>query len=300
MGTRRMWLLLLPVVIGCGQAAAPRSQPTAPVPPVSSEQNAPPESSSSSTVAGTLPSDKALAKPDAVRRKIVYTATVDLVVENFAGIASRVEAMVKQFDGYMAQANVLGSPGSPRSGRWTIRVPVDNYDRLVAAVQGLGEIRSVASKSQDVSEEYYDVQARIRNSKKQEERLLKLLDTATGKLEEILKVESDLARVRGEIERIEGRLRVLDSLTAMSTLELHVEEIKDYVPEEAPTYLTRVRRAFSGSITLLVTTAQTLSIVVIAVCPWLAAVSVPLLLFWLAARVIRRALARRHTGSGSS
>jgi DNA gyrase/topoisomerase IV subunit A len=196
--------------------------------------------------------------------------------------------LVKQSDGFLARSNVSGSPGSPRSGRWTIRVPVDRYDRLLAAVQGLGEVRSVVSNSQDVSEEYYDAQARIRNSKKQEERLLKLMDTATGKLEEVLKVESELARVRGEIERIEGRLRVLDNLAAMSTLELQIEEIKNYVPEESPTYLTRVRRALSESIDLLVNTAQAISILVVALAPWFAALLVSLLLFWLVARPFRR------------
>jgi hypothetical protein len=232
--------------------------------------------------------DKVQPKSDAVQRKIVYTGTVDLVVEDFEGVPARVQAAVKQYDGYVARSNMTGSAGGRRSGQWTIRVPVDSYDRLLVAVQSLGELRSVASNSQDVSEEYYDVQARMRNAKKQEERLLRLLDTATGKLEEVLKVESELARVRGEIERVEGRLRVLDSLTALSTLELRIDEIKNYVPEEAPTYLTRVRRAFSSSIDLLVQTAQALSILVVALSPWLAVLAVPGLLAWLLVRMLRR------------
>jgi len=203
----RMWLFLLAILVGCGQAASPRSQPTAYSPPVSPGSDASAPTSSTST-AGAMPqAERALPKPESVQRKIIYKASVDLVVEDFTAVPSRVEAMVKQFDAYIAQANISGSPGSPRSGHWTIRVPVDNYDRLRAVVQGLGEVRSVVSNSQDVSEEYYDAQARIRNSKKQEERLLKLLETATGKLEEVLKVESELARVRGEIERIEPSRR---------------------------------------------------------------------------------------------
>ena len=133
----------------------------------------------------------------------------------------------------------------------------------------------------------------MRNSKKQEERLLKLLDTATGKLEEVLKVESELARVRGDIERLEGRVRMLDNLTAMSTVELRVEEIKDYVPEEAPTYLTRVRRSFSVSIDLLVTTAQAISIMLVALSPWLAALLGLLLLLSI---LLRLFLHRKRPG----
>lgn len=280
---RRMWLFLLPILIGCGQAASPKKH-SPPVAPADS-----PAPISSTSTAGAMPqAEKALPKPESVQRKIIYKASVDLVVEDFSAVPSRLEAMVKQFSGYIAQSNVSGSPGTPRSGRWTIRVPADRYDGLLATVQGLGEVRSVASNSEDVSEEYYDVQARVRNSKKQEERLLKLLETATGKLEEVLKVESELARVRGEIERLEGRVRMLDNLTAMSTVELRVEEIKDYVPEEAPTYLTRVRRSFSGSIDLLVTTAQAISIMLVALSPWLAAILPLFLVLWLAGRLFRR------------
>jgi hypothetical protein len=289
----RSAILLLPLVLGCGQAGEPKGgRFEAANPPSAPGTNGSPPSSGPSAVGGMRPVEKAVPKADALRRKIVYTATVELVVEDFVAVPSRVEAMARQFEGYVAQTTISGSPGSQRGGRWTIRVPVDNFDRLLEAVQGLGEVRSVASNSQDVSDEYYDVQARIRNAKKEEERLLRLLDTVAGRLDEILRVESEVARVRGEIERIEGRLRVLDSLTAMSTLELKIDEIKDYVPEGAPTYLTRVRRTFSRSIALLTVTAQALSIVLVALSPWLAAILVPTLLIWLAVRLFRRLKSR--------
>ena len=68
---------------------------------------------------------------------------------------------------------------------------------------------------------------------------------------------------------------------------MRIEEIKNYVPEEAPTYVTRVRRAFSSSINLLVDTAQALSILVVALFPWLAVLAVPALLVWLVVRILR-------------
>jgi predicted type IV restriction endonuclease len=146
--------------------------------------------------------------------------------------------------------------------------------------------------SQDVTEEFYDVEARIRNKKKEEDRLLQLLDTATGKLEDVLAVERELSRVREEIERVEGRLRVLKDLTSLTTINLSVTEVKDYVPEEAATYATRVRRAFQSSITALVATMQGLSIAAIAAAPWLAvilALAVVLMLFAMAIRRLRPA-----------
>jgi len=150
-------------------------------------------------------------------------------------------------------------------------------------------VEEVSSDSQDVTEEYYDVETRIRNKKQEETQLLEILTKRTGKLEEVLQVERELARVRGEVEQMEGRLRVLASLTTMSTVTLEVHEIKGYVPEEAVTYRTRVRRAWEGSLTALAAAAQTLSVVLVALLPWISAVLVPVLVVALVARRLWRA-----------
>ena len=231
---------------------------------------------------------KPLPSSDTLQRKIIYTADVELVVEEFNSIPSKVEKLVEDFEGYVAGSTVTGSPGRPRSGQWTIRVPVQRYGKFLAAVQKLGEVHRVSSDSKDVSEEYYDLEARIGNKKKQETRLLELLADATGKLEEVLSVERELARVREEIERMEGRVRVLNDLTSLTTIELRINEIKDYVPEEAPTYATRVRRAFEGSIDSLVSTAAGLSIAVIVALPWLGVLLIPAIVMILLVRRLRR------------
>ncbi len=229
-----------------------------------------------------------LPSSDTLQRKIIYTADVELVVEEFNSIPSKVETLVEEFEGYVAGSTVTGAPGRPRSGQWTIRVPVRRYGKFLTAVQKLGEVHRVSSDSKDVSEEYYDLEARIGNKEKQETRLLELLADATGKLEEVLSVERELARVREEIERMEGRVRVLNDLTSLTTVELTINEIKDYVPEEAPTYATRVRRAFEGSVDLLVSAAVELSIVVIAMLPWLGVLLIPATVIILLVRRHRR------------
>jgi hypothetical protein len=132
-------------------------------------------------------------------------------------------------------------------------------------------------------------EARIRNKQQEEERLLKLLAEATGKLEEVLAVERELSRVRGEIEQAQGRMRMLKDVTELTTVTVTVTEIKDYVPDEAPTYVTRVRRAFMSSTVAVVATAQVLSLVAVALVPWLPA---PLLLV-LAVLTLRRLRRRR-------
>ena len=204
-------------------------------------------------------------------RKIIHTADISLAVEDFGPIPEKIAALAKQFNGYVARSNISGSPEQPRRGSWTIRVPVDRFQELLAATRELGEPRSMASDSRDVSEEYFDVQSRVRNKKNTESRLLILLDESTGNLEQILTVEEKLDQVREEIERMEGRIRMLDDLTSMTTVILTIDEIKDFLPEESATYGTRIHRAFSTSLDNLSQTAQDLSVAVVYLLPWLAA-----------------------------
>lgn len=84
----------------------------------------------------------------------------------------------------------------------------------------------MTSSSKDVSEEYYDVEARIRNKQKTESRLVTLLEKEAGNLEQVLKVEEKLDRVREEIERMQGRLRVLRDQTSLATVTLNIEQIR--------------------------------------------------------------------------
>ena len=125
-------------------------------------------------------------------RKIIYNATVELVVEEFSGMPERVVALVKKYDAYVASSGLGGSSGENRRGSWTIRVPVVKFEEFINATKGLGELVNVSTRSQDVSEEYYDVEARIRNKTKEEERLLKLLEERPGKLEDVIAIEREL------------------------------------------------------------------------------------------------------------
>ena len=282
---RSCWLFVFLALcaVGCGGGESPKNT----APPSGASTEVPTVMSPVSESSTPSAEGKSKAKgpgADGVRRKLIYTATVELVVEDFDPVQARVESLVKQFDGYLGHSTVSGSPGHPRSGQWTIRVPVEHFEAFLTAVRQVGEVQSVSSDSKDITEEYYDVEARIRNKKQDEARLLKLLADATGKLEEIVAVEKELSRVRGEIEQLEGRLRVLNDLSTLSTVTLRITEVKEYAPREAATYSTRVRRAFEGSINAVVFTAREFSILVVALLPWLVVLLVPAAIFLLLVR----------------
>ena len=203
------------------------------------------------------------------QRKIIYTATVDLVVENLTAGQSKLTQLVKANQGYIAETNVGGNSGEQRTGSWKVRVPVGNYEAFMAGAAKLGELQSINSSSQDVTAEFYDVAARIKNKQVEEQRLIELLKKATGKLSEILHVEKELSRVRGEIEQLQGRIRVLTNLSSLTTITLTLREIKDYVPPAPPSFRTEIARQFRASLGVMRAAGTGLVLFGAALAPWL-------------------------------
>lgn len=194
----------------------------------------------------------------AFNRKIIYDAQIDLEVEDLDPAADRLVALVQQHRGYIAEQDLTGSPGSKRSAKWKLRVPVDHFEAFVQELLSLGELKRNLRTSQDVTEQFYDIEARIRNKRVEEETILKILEERSGKLEDVLKVQVELSRVRGEIEQMEGRLRVLQNLSSLATVTVNLREREDYTPAApvVPDFRTRVARAWSGSVTDLRTSAE--------------------------------------------
>ncbi len=203
-------------------------------------------------------------------RKIIYTAAIELAVEDFEGVSDRVLALVKSFNGYVADSTIDGTSGTNRRASWQIRVPIDRFDEFVHDAKDLGELMSANTKSQDVSEEYFDVDARIRNKTKEEERLLKLLEDRPGKLEDVIAIERELSRVREELERMHGRMRVLADRTSLTSVRLMIGEVHSYQPVQAASLGTRIQRSFFDSLASLQTAAESLVLLVVTLSPWLA------------------------------
>ena len=232
--------------------------------------------------------------PTPTQRKIIYTADVSVVVEDFGEIPQRVVDLVNQHQGlWRAFPDLRSSSGRPRSGTWTIRVPVAGYGTFLEAVSGLGELQQVREDTEEVTAEYYDVEARIRNKQREEERLLELLETQTGKLQDILSVEKELSRVREEIQRYEGRLRVLKDQTTLSTSPCGSMNCEGISPTRALDS-GHGSLVWSGSLDSLALLGQGLLIGLVALAPWLVILMV-LVLFpvlwirWMLRRRRRRA-----------
>jgi len=226
--------------------------------------------------------------PERLARKIIYTTNISLNVESFDGVAAKVVQMTDQCRGFIAGANLSGASGNQRSGSWTIRLPVEQYRAFLDSAGSLGEIRSKQEQTREVTSEFYDVEARIRNKQTEEKRLITLLEERPGKLDDVLTFEKEISRVRGEIEQMQGRLRVLADLTAFSTVTLQITEVRNYVPPEAPTFGTLVSRQWQSTVEELTAAGQWIVLTAIAVGPWVLILSLIGLLAYLILRCVVR------------
>jgi hypothetical protein len=225
--------------------------------------------------------------PPALPRKIIYNAQVELMVESMAATTDALVRLVSESGGYISDSDRQSFSQDHQRATWKVRVPVDRFDAFLARVSRLGELQKTHLDSQDVTQEYYDLEARIANKQEEEKRLLKHLADSTGKLEEILAVERELSRVRGEIEQMQGRIRYLANLTALSTVTVTATELKDYTPPVSPTFGTQIARSFLGSAGQLVEFGKLMVLMVAALLPWLPVALVLALPLWWAVRYRR-------------
>jgi hypothetical protein len=155
---------------------------------------------------------------------LIRTATALVEVSRLDPALAAARQAAARFGGVVANAQVETGRNEVHRAVLQIKVPASRFDSLLSGLSPLGRLESVQINAEDVGEEYVDIEARLTNLRRLETRLIELLANRTGRLSDVLSVERELARVRGEIERIEGRRRFLQRSVALSTLELTLHE----------------------------------------------------------------------------
>jgi len=195
---------------------------------------------------------------------VIRTGQAFIEVEKVDPAIFKIRQLVATVGGYITNTSVSGGRDQIRQATLELKIPAANYDKAVGSLSTIGKVETVTSTAQDVGEEFVDVTARVTNARRLEERLISLLANRTGKLDEVLRVERELARVREEIERYQGRLRFLTSRAAMSTLTITVHEPSPLLgsdPGENP-IAAALRRAWRNFVALVAAVIASLGVVI--------------------------------------
>lgn len=155
---------------------------------------------------------------------VIRTGQASIEVDSLERAVAQVRLLAGRIGGYVANTTVQTGRGQLRSATLELKAPAERFDEGLDGLAPMGRVESVNVTAEDVGEEFTDVTARMGNARRLESRLIELLATRTGKLKDVLDVEQELARVREEIDRYEGRLRYLRAHAALSTLTIYVHE----------------------------------------------------------------------------
>jgi hypothetical protein len=175
---------------------------------------------------------------------IIRTAELSLTTNKFDQVRTAVEEILKRHKGYVGELNVNTPTGSARSLAGALRVPAAQLDAALADLKGLGRVEKESQGGEEVTQKYVDLEARLANAKHTEQRLTEMLRDRTGKLSDVLAVEMQISRVRGEIEQMEAERKELKNQVDYATLNITVNE--DYKAElkvVPPSTSTQIRNA---------------------------------------------------------
>ena len=175
---------------------------------------------------------------------IVRTAELSLTTNKFEQSRAAVEEILKRHKGYVGELHVDTATGSARSLRGELRLPSSQLDAALTDFKALGRVEGETQGGEEVTQKYVDLEARLANSKHTEQRLSDMLLNRTGKLSDVLAVEMQISRVRGEIEQMEAERKQLKNQVDYATLTITVNE--DYKAElkvVPPSTSTQIRNA---------------------------------------------------------
>jgi len=169
-----------------------------------------------------LPARSAASAPS--RPMIARTAGLALIAADFDGARASVESILSRHHGYFGDLNVTVPAGAGRTLSATLRVPADQLEAILVELRKLGRVEAESQNAEEVTSQYVDLEARLANARNTAQRLTGLLRERTGKLADVLAVETELDRVRGEIESMEAQRKSLSTRVDFASVNLTLTE----------------------------------------------------------------------------
>ena len=223
-------------------------------------------------------------------RKVIKTAYLTLEVGEgkFEKVLFDLTRLAENNGGFVSHTQSYSdADGKLTSGSITIRIPHDKYNSALDLIKDMGTVESISISGQDVTQEYTDLESRLRNLQAQEEILLDLMAQSKD-VSDSIEVQRELSYVMEQIEVIKGRMNYLDNMVSFSTIEVYLHEPEPITTTTGWGFIEALKRGLRGAVTIF----NGIVIFLIAVSPILVIIAIILVVIWLIVRSRRKKRAR--------
>jgi hypothetical protein len=227
-------------------------------------------------------------------RKVIRNAELTVEIDAPAEAQRKLASVAEASGGFVVTSESRQDGHTPASRSAEIvtlemRVPAAQFDAVLNSVRGVGgRIIQEKISGKDVTEEYIDLEARLRAQRALEAQMLEIMKRAQ-RVSDALEVNAQLAQVRGEIERLEGRRRFLENQSSLSTIKITLQPTAPLVSAETTGFFSNIRQAFGDGVDFAAALVVGLVRVVVTLLPVALLLCLPAWLVW---RVLRRKLGR--------
>jgi uncharacterized protein DUF4349/putative zinc finger protein len=216
---------------------------------------------------------------------IARTVSLSLVVKDFDASRKSLDAILIRHNGYAANLAVNTEQGAARSLTASLRIPALQLAAAMNELKSLGRVETESQNGEEVTQQHADLVARLKNSRETEQRLQAILLQRTGKISDVLEVEQEIARVRGEIEQMEAEQKNLEHRVDFATIDLKfADEYKAQLGSPAISVSTQFHNALVNGYTNAADSLLGLLLFVVQYGPvlllWIVILSSPAWLLW--------------------
>ncbi len=234
--------------------------------------------------------------------KIIYSASATVETTEFDDTLTKLEALISQYGGFIESSSISGNNyyhsshgyASTRSADYRIRIPSRDFATVMNALPALGNVPYSNTYTENITSQYYDVQARLNACRTQEQTLLEMMSKAE-KVSDMLEIQEQLSDVRYRIESLQSTLTNWDRQVSYSTISLSVQEVQEYTPEAKLSFGKQLAMAISRGFKSVGEFFRDLLLWLLEALPTLILLAAFVVLaVFVVRRILRRAKARRE------
>lgn len=213
---------------------------------------------------------KAAAKKEEIaERKIIKKANLRLEKKNLSQISEKIHQLVENYDGYVSDSRKWQGSDQRKYYTYELRVPQKDFMTVISEIKNLGKLKNEQITANDITTEYIDLKARLKNFKAQEKRYLNLLNEAK-KVDDILKIEKELNRVRTNIERLQGQFKYYNNKINLATINVRIEQPKSIINSNSG---WGIMKSFRRAISNFIDSINAIIVLIGGLIPWIILVS---------------------------